>query len=118
MSLATATAEVLQVFVDAGLRAVDDARDINPPCVYLMPPAGELRYGKASADVTWTAYLIVGNAGARAATKALSELVDTVAGIFPFTTFQRSPLALPGGGDPVPSYELTWKSTVLIGVRP
>ena len=117
MSIATATAAVLQTFLDAGVRAVDDARDINPPCIYLMPPEGAFRFDRHRADVTWTAYLVTGDAGARPATKALSELVDKIAGTFSFTTFDRVGLTLSGGGDPLPSYQLTWKSTVEIGAR-
>jgi len=115
MSLASATAEVLAVFTAAGVRAVDDARDINPPCVYVMPPAGSLRFERQRAEVEWQAFLVVGNAGARAATRALSELVDAVAGKLPITTFELAPLALPGGGDPMPAYRLSWKSIVPIG---
>jgi hypothetical protein len=115
VSIATATAAVLQVFTDAGLRATDDARDINPPCVYLVPPQGSFRFDRGSADVTWTAYLVTGDAGARAATKALSDMVDKIAGTLPVTTFTRRALPVPGGGDPLPSYEFTWKSLVTIG---
>ena len=118
MSLATDTAAVLQVFLDAGLRATDDARDINPPCVYLMPPAGTFRFDRHRADVTWTAYLVTGDAGARAATKALSDMVDKIAGKLPITTFDRRALNMPAGGDPLPTYEFTWKSTVSIGAAP
>jgi hypothetical protein len=115
MSIATATADVLQVFLDAGVRAVDDARDINPPCVYLVPPQGSFRFDRGRADVTWTAYLVTGDAGARAATKALSDLVDQIAGTLPITTFARRALPVPGGGDPLPAYEFTWKSLITIG---
>lgn len=115
MSLATATAAVLALFTAADLRATDDAREINPPCVYLLPPAGSFRFDRGRADVTWTAYLVTGDAGARAATAALSDLVDKIAGTLPLTTFTRVALAVPGGGDPLPSYEFTWKSHVEIG---
>ena len=115
MSIATATAEILKALTDAGVRAVDDARDINPPCVYLTPPQGTLRFDKGKADATWTIYLVTGDAGARPATKALSDLLDKLAGRFPFTTFERVALAVPGGGDPLPSYQLTWKSLITIG---
>lgn len=115
MSIATATADVLQVFLDAGVRAYDDARDINPPCVYLMPPQGQFRFGRGSLDTTWTVYLVAGDAGARPATKALSDLIDKVAGKFSFTTFERVALAVPGAGDPLPAYQLTWKSLIPIG---
>lgn len=116
MSIATATADVLQAFLDAGVRAVDDARDVNPPCVYLMPPQGSFRFDRDRADVTWTAYLVTGDAGARPATKALSDLIDAIAGIFPVTTFERRALLLPGAGsDGLPAYEFTWKSHIPIG---
>jgi hypothetical protein len=115
VGLADATTAVLAVFTAAGMRATDDARDINPPCIYLVPPAGSLRFDRHRAEVTWTAYLVTGDAGARAATRALSELVDQVAGTLPITTFERRALPVPGGGDPLPAYEITWKSTVPIG---
>jgi hypothetical protein len=57
---------------------------------------GSLRFDRGRADVTWTLYLVTGDAGARAATAALSDLLDKVAGLFPFTTFERVALALPG----------------------
>lgn len=115
MSIASATADVLQAFTDAGVRAVDDQRDINPPCVLLMPPEGSFRFDRARADVTWTAYLVTGDGGARAAVKALSDLLDKIAGIFPATTFTRRALQLPGGGDPMPAYEFTWNQLIAIG---
>ena len=116
MSIATAAADVLQQLQGAGVRATDDARDINPPCVYLVPPEGSLRFNRGTADCTWTIYLVTGDAGARTATRALSDLIDKVAGVFSFTTFERVALSVPGAGaDPLPSYRLTWKSLVPIG---
>jgi hypothetical protein len=115
VSLATATTDVLGVFTAAGIRATDDARNINPPCVYVMPPAGSFRFDRGRASIDWTAYLVTGDAGARAATAALSDMVDKLAGALPITTFTRRALAVPGGGDPLPAYELSWESTVTIG---
>jgi hypothetical protein len=115
MSIATAAADVLQQLQDAGVRAYDDARDINPPCVFLVPPEGVLRFHKGTADCTWQLYLVTGDAGARTATRHLSDLMDQVAGLFAFTTFERVALAVPGAGDPLPSYRLTWKSLTPIG---
>jgi hypothetical protein len=118
VSIATATADVLAAFLAAGVRATDDAREINPPCVYVVPPQGAFRFDRGTADVTWTAYLVTGDAGATAATRALSDLVDQVAGTLPITTFIRRALPVPGGGDPLPAYEFTWKSIISIGATP
>ena len=115
MSLATAAADVLDKLQGAGVRATDDARDINPPCVFLVPPQGTLRFDRNRADCTWNLYLVTGDAGARTATRHLSDLIDQVAGLFSFTTFERFALTVPGGGDPLPSYRLTWKSLTPIG---
>jgi hypothetical protein len=115
VSIATATEDVLTRLLAAGVRAVDDARDLNPPCVYVVPPDANLRFDKGRAQLEWTAYLIVGNNGARPATRALSELLDKLAGVFPITTVRRQPLNVPGGGDPLPAYELAWISTITIG---
>ena len=115
MSIATAATNILQALQGAGVRAVDDARDINPPCVFLVPPEGTLRFDRNRADCTWQLYLVTGDAGARTATRHLSDLMDQVAGLFSFTTFERVALAVPGAGDPLPSYRLTFKTLTTIG---
>lgn len=115
MSLATAVADVLAVFNDAGVRAVDDLRDVNAPCVYVIPPEGAFRLDRRRATIEWVAYLVVGNAGAHASLGALSQLVDDVAGALPFTTFTRDAVQMPDGGDPLPALRLSWTAVVTIG---
>lgn|SRR3954470_9560622 len=113
--LAGAVAGVLETFTTAGVRAVDDLRNVNPPCLYLVPPEGSFRFDRGRVDVEWVAYLVVGNAGTHAAMVALSDVVDAVAGLHSFTTFTRDAVADPGGGDALPALRLSWKSTVPIG---
>lgn len=115
MSLATAVADVLAVFTAAGVRAVDDLRDVNPPCVYVIPPEGTLRFDRDRATISWAAYLVVGNAGAHAALGALSELLNKVAGTLPITTFTRDAVQALDGGDPLPALRLSWTGVVTIG---
>lgn len=121
MGLAQAVADVLAAFraVDLGehkLRAFDDASNVNPPCVWLPVPALEFQYGKRVVVVTWQAYLVAPNSSTQSVTPTLSELVDAVVGLFPFTDGTPTALTLPGGGQPVPSYQLAWSSRIPIGV--
>jgi hypothetical protein len=115
MSLAAAVADVLDTFRGAGVRAVDDIRDLNTPCVYVIPPEGAFRFDRDRLTIQWVAYLVVGNTGAPGATRALSELLDKVAGVLAFTTFTRDAINDPTGGDPMPAYRLTWTATTTIG---
>jgi len=115
MSLAAAVAGVLATFEAAGVRAVDDIRDLNTPCVYVIPPEGSFRFDRNRLTVEWVAYLVVANTGSPSATKALSALVDQVAGAASFTTFTRDAVNDPNGGDPLPAYRVSWTSTTTIG---
>lgn len=115
MSISTAVNETLAAFNAAGIRAVADPRDVNPPCVLLIMPTIEFRFEKRRADLEWSAYLITGNTGANSATAALSEMVDTIRGIRPFTRGTPYALPLPGGGDAVPAYLITWRDSTPIG---
>lgn len=105
-------------FDGAPLRVFDDSTHVNPPCVWLPVPAVVFRFDKRRLEVTWTAFLIAPNTTTRSVSAVLSELLDTVAGTYPFIDATAQPLTLPGGGQPVPTYQLTWRSTVPIGVTP
>lgn len=115
MSLASAVADVLAAFTAAGVRAVADLRDVNPPCVWVLPPEGSFRFDRNRATIEWVAYLVAPNVGTRPAASALSELVDQVTGIGPFTTFTRDAVQMPDGADPLPAYRVSWTTTATIG---
>jgi len=99
------------------LRAFDDASQVNPPCVWLPVPSLDFQYGKRVVVVTWQAYLVAPNSSTQSVTPRLSELVDAVVGLYPFMSGTPLPLSLPGGGQPVPSYQLTWSSRIPIGAE-
>jgi hypothetical protein len=115
VSITTAVEETLAAFSAAGVRAVSDPRDANPPCVLLIMPTIEFRFDKRRADLEWSAYLITGNSGANSAIIALSEMVDSIRGIRPFTNGTPYALPLPGGGDAVPAYLIKWRDSTPIG---
>lgn len=120
MALAEAVAKVLERFssVDfngAPLRVYDDSNLINPPCVWLPVPGLEFAFHKGTAVVSWTAYLVAPNNNTLSISQTLSQLVDAVTGLFPFIDARAQPLNLPGGGQPHPSYAVTWQSRIQIG---
>jgi hypothetical protein len=121
MGLAQAVEDVLARFrsvelSDGALRATDDSSKLVPPCVWLPVPAVEFQYGKRVLVVSWQAYLVAPASSTQSVTPRLSELVDVVAGLFPFVDGTPTALTLPGGGQPVPSYQLAWSARIPIGV--
>ena len=119
VSVSSAAGDVLATFAAAGIPATDDPRDFNPPGLLLGAPTVSFRYGKGCADLEWFGYLAAGNAGAGATLAALSGLVDRLDGTG-LAVLRAEPydLALPGGGDPVPAYRLTFNTTTQIGATP
>ena len=119
VSVSSAAGDVLATFAAAGIPATDDPRDFNPPGLLLGAPTVSFRYGKGCADLEWFGYLAAGNAGAGATLAALSGLVDRLDGTG-LAVLRAEPydLALPGGGDPVPAYRLTFNTSTQIGATP
>jgi hypothetical protein len=120
MGLAEAVAKVLErfssvTFNGAPLRVSDDSAQVNPPCVWVPVPGLDFNFQKGQMEATWSAYLVAPNNNTLSVSQTLSELLDAVSGLFPFTTATAHPLLLQGGGQPHPSYQLTWHSRIRIG---
>ena len=118
--LAEAVAQVLARFQTityngAPLRVFDDSNNVNPPCVWVPVPDIEFVFHKGTLEVDWSAYLVAPNNSTLSVSQTLSELVDAVAGLFPFLEARAVPLNLQGGGQPNPAYQLTWQSRIKIG---
>lgn len=97
------------------LRAVSDPADIQTPTVWVPVPDIRFQFHKHRAEVTWTAYLIAPNSPKQnTTTDWLSQMIDAVTGLFPFTTGELYSLNLPGGVT-AQAYRLTWESHVTIG---
>lgn len=97
------------------LRAVSDPQDIQTPTVWVPLPDINFQFGRTRAEITWTAYLIAPNAPKqKTTTEWLSNMVDAVTGLFPFTTGELFSLTLPGGVT-AQAYKLTWLSHTVIG---
>lgn len=102
-----------------GMRVVDQLSEVNPPCLWVLPPAGTLRFGKTRATVGWTAYLVSPNASTRHAVAALGTLLDTLTTVgLPLLVWENAAVQPLDGGDPHPALRLTWNATIIIGEEP
>ena len=118
--LAAAVADVLNAFAGRDfrghpIRVTDDSNVVVPPCVWVPMPALTFQFAKGCVDVVWTAYLIAPNTNTTSVSETLSGLLDAVTGLFPFREGTAQPLTLPGGGQPAPSYQVTWNARIPIG---
>lgn len=105
LDLAGAVLEVVDALTMAGISAVVDQRDLNPPGVLVSAPTitfNRLRGWTATLDL----YAVVPSAGRAQSLAALGPLVDQVTAIWPAT--YGYPVDLPNldGGDPLPAYRL------------
>ena len=101
---------VVGLLTAAGIRAVVDTRDVNPPCVFVGPPLLMFRFGRpGSFDATVTAQVIVGDTGGRVVTEALDELLGRVGAALGWQLLEAVPGQFPGadGARTMPCYTLT-----------
>ena len=112
VDLAAETAAIIAELTAAGVRAVDDPRDANPPCLLLRPPELEFRFGKG-ADATWNAWLLVPDAGRHQVLQSLSQLIeDTQAALGGRAVSARPDDTQMPDGATLPMYVLTWTSRI------
>jgi hypothetical protein len=98
----------------AGLRAVCDERDVNPPCVYVPPPSISWRFRRGDFDAAFTAWCVVPNSGRDIALRNLGPLVTAAAAALGMAVITAVPgdLVVPELAAPLPAYLLTWSECV------
>lgn len=114
LNLAAVMSELADRITAAGLPAVIDEQDLNPPCCLIRPPELAWRFGGGRYDAEWTAVIVVPSAGRLAALGQLGQLAElAAAGIrVPVMTARPSDFALPDGSAPLPGLELNWTSKI------
>ena len=114
MDLAEAVAEVVARLTAAGIRATGDERDINPPCVYVGPPAVAWRFGRGDYSATFTATAVVPNSGRDIALRNLGALIETTAAALGHVVTSAEPAdyAVPDQAAPLPGYRMTWTARI------
>jgi hypothetical protein len=114
MDVAAAVASVLGRLTAAGVRATADDRDLNPPCVFVAPPAVDWRFGRADFDASFTAWCVTGAAGRPVDLAHLGELLTSVGIALDWAGVHADPadLLIPHQAAPLPAYRLTWTERV------
>lgn len=113
MNLAEAVAGIVQQLRDAGIRATDDARDLNPPAVQVRPPEIAWRFNKGGWTATWELWCIVPDAGAHQSLETVSDLIEQVQAALGWHAQSARPdsVVLPDLST-VPGYILTFTETL------
>lgn len=94
----------------AGIRAVDDPRDINPPALLVRAPTLHYRFGRGCVGADWTARLVLINSGYRQALETALPLLEAIQDALGGVVVTATPAdwELPDGGGPTPGYQLQW----------
>ena len=114
MDVAGAVQAVVDRLLAAGIRATLDERDINPPCVYVAPPALTWRFGRGDFDAAFTVWAVTGAAGRNVDLVNLGQLLDDVTAALGFAAVTAEPadLLVPHQAAPLPAYRLTWTERI------
>jgi hypothetical protein len=114
VNVAGAVQDVVDRLLAVGIRATLDERDINPPCVFVPPPAIGWRFARNDFDAEFTIWCVTGAAGRRTDLVTLGELLDDVTAALQFAAVRAEPadLLIPHQAAPLPAYRLTWSERV------
>lgn len=115
LDLAAVMGELADRITAAGVPAVIDERDMNPPCCLIRPPTLSWRFAGGRYDAQWTAVVVVPSAGRLAALGQLGQLAEAVAaGVrSPVVTATPTDVYLTDGSAPVPGLEIAWTSKIV-----
>lgn len=112
MRVDAAVGAVVDRLTAAGVRATDDGRNANPPCVLVRPPTLHYRFGKG-----WTgdmeAWAMVPATGQRVDLTALGGLLEDVQAALAGAVVTATPdEATTADGGTVPIYRMTWTQKI------
>lgn len=113
MDLAAAVAGIVDHLVESGVRATDDPRDINPPCVHVRPPEIEFAFNAGGYTASWELWCVVPDTGRHQALKTVSELIEKTQAALGWKAVSGRPSdALLLDGASAPMYILTFNERI------
>lgn len=114
MDIAGAVQSVVDRLTAAGVRATLDERDINPPTVYVAPPAVAFRFAGGDMSAEFTAWCVTGAAGRSVDLVNLAELLELAGAALHWAAVRADPadLLIPHQAAPLPAYRITWTERI------
>ena len=112
MGIAAAAQAIVDELVAGGVRGVRDFRDVNPPCVLVLPPTVHYRFGKCHSG-DFEVWAIVADTGQKASLDALDALTSKAQAALGGRAVTGTPdsYASPDGGT-FPIYRMTWTQRI------
>ena len=107
LDLGAAYGEVVESLEALGLRAIEDPRDLNPPCILVRDASVAPAYIGLAWEVVWQLDIVVGDAGTRANLAALSRVLAVLTDALPIDSATRLDLILLGSPGPAAGVSLS-----------
>ena len=101
-------AAVVTQLAEAGVRATDDPRKLNPPCVIVGPPSIPELDAATSGLATITAYVVGIGPGNLASWRSIDDLAEAVGRVIDVEAIAPVQYQHETGKDPLPALQLTW----------
>jgi hypothetical protein len=113
-SIVEAMTALVDALAGAGIRAVVDERDINPPCALVNPPDVAYRFGKGGWSATWRVWAIVPDSGRNVSMANLDTLMGEIQLALGGMVTTATPINVSGvdGAGPLPAYEMVLTTTL------
>ena len=114
MDVAGAVQSVVDRLLAAGIRATNDERDINPPCVFVAPPDVQFRFARGDFTAAFTVWAVTGAAGRNVDLANLGQLLEQVGVALDWAQVaaDHSDLLVPHQAAPLPAYRMTWTERI------
>lgn len=105
---------IVDTLTAAGVRAVVDERDVNPPCALVNAPSLTYRFNKGGWDAVWSVWAIAGDAGRRPAIAALDDLMGEIQTALAGAVVTATPIMVTGvdGSPALPAYDMRWTDRI------
>ena len=109
-----AMAPILDALTAGGIRATNDLKMLNPPCVYLAPPELTFRFRQGDFTAGYTMLVVAANTSRRLAFDEMSQLILQVQSILGERAQTARPVDVPtqDGSAILLGYEFSWSERV------
>jgi hypothetical protein len=96
----------------AGLRAVVNTKDVNPPCVLIEDATANFDVNRAWGTVEWWLWVLVPGEGTGESWQLMDRMVDSIRQLLPCESYRRAMLPATTGLTPTPAKYVIYREIV------